>query len=60
MKHVETFTPHNEILIFEEQSCVSHLDFYIFDTDQAKINSVGMEPILMTAIQLGPSFEFCP
>ncbi len=30
---VETFTPHTQIFIFEEQLCMSNRDF-IFDTDQ--------------------------
>jgi hypothetical protein len=29
---VETFTPYNQMLIFEEQLCMSNMDF-IFDTD---------------------------
>jgi hypothetical protein len=26
---VETFTPYNQILIFEEQLCMADMDFYI-------------------------------
>ncbi len=29
---VKTFTPYNQMLIFEEQLCMSNIDF-IFDTD---------------------------
>jgi len=32
---VDTFTPYNQILIFEEQLCMTNMDFYI-DTDQAR------------------------
>jgi hypothetical protein len=39
---VETFTPYHQILIFEEQLCMSNMDFY-FETDQAQINKCGAE-----------------
>ncbi len=35
---VETLTPYNQILIFEEHLCPIWI--FIFDTDQSKINSV--------------------
>ncbi len=37
---MEIFTPYNQILIFEEQLCMSNVDIFIFDIDQAQINSV--------------------
>jgi hypothetical protein len=38
--HVETFTPFNQMLIFEEQlSTVCPICIFIFDTDQDQINS---------------------
>jgi hypothetical protein len=37
--YVETFTPYNQIFIFEKHLCMSNVDF-IFDIDQAQINSV--------------------
>ncbi len=38
---VETFTLYNQLLIFEEQLCISNIDI-IFDSDQTEINNADI------------------
>ncbi len=52
---MKTFAPYNQILIFEEKLCMSNMGF-IFDNDQAHINSVVLE--LLSTVYVHVHFFF--